>query len=416
MKSFLRQFLFLLIRLLGASGAQAAARRAQTPMPRSPRILLIRPDHLGDLVMMTPILYALKRRIPQAHLTMMVGPWSYDMMTSHPLVDQLITCRFPKVLREAKQVGVHYLLLWQTARRLRQEQYDVAINLRVDYWWASALIYLAQIPCRVGCDVPEGLPFLTHTLPRPGQEHTTSSALHLASLGLQALGYAPLGNPYTPAHYPLQAIPTAQECAWVTTRLEAAGIRADETLVVIHPGTGSSVKLWRPEGWSRCADAIIQSSSVPGPVRVLLTGSQQERPLLEEIASSMRSSPVIITETTIRQLAALLQRADLVLGVDSGPLHLATAQGTPTVRIFGPTDPIIFGPWGAQECHRVIASRHRCSTCSVIPCGRLDIRAPAEVARHPCTRLVQEQEVLAAVNDLGESILIHKSQMNSRVQ
>lgn len=415
MKSFLRQFLFLLIRLLGAPGAQTAARRAQIPV-QSPRILLIRPDHYGDLVMMTPILHALKRHLPQVHLTLMVGPWSQDMMISHPSINQLITCRFPKVLREAKQIGVHYLLLWQTARRLRREQYDVAINLRVDYWWASALIYLAQIPRRVGCDVPEGIPFLTHTLPRPGQEHATRSALRLVNLSLQALGYTPLDKPFTPAHYPLQALSTTQECAWVTTRFEAAGIRADETLVVIHPGTGSSIKLWRPEGWSRCADAISQSASIPGPVRVLLTGSQQERPLLEEIARSMRSCPVIITETTIRQLAAILQRADLVVGVDSGPLHLATAQGTPTVRIFGPTDPLIYGPWAARECHRMIVSRHRCSSCSVIPCGRLDIRAPAEVARHPCTRLVQEHEVSAAVNDLFESILDHTSQTNGREQ
>lgn len=414
MRRFLRLFLFLLIQLLGAPGAWRAARRVQVPAPLSPRILLIRPDHLGDMVMMTPIPHALKSQVPTAHVTMMVGPWSREMMARHPAIDRLITCRFPKLLRVPKRVVMPYLLLWQAAHRLRQEQYDVAINLRVDYWWASALIYLAQIPRRVGYDVPEGLPFLTHSLPRPQREHTTHSALHLASLGLQALGYAPLEEPYTPVCYPLAFRPTAQERAWVTARLEAVGRGADETLVVIHPGTGSSIKLWQAEGWSRCADAISQSPSIPGPIQLLLTGSPQERPLLEEIAGRMKSRPVIITDTTVGQLAALLQRADLVLGVDSGPLHLATAQGTPTVRLFGPTDPAVFGPWGAQQHHRVIASAYRCSTCTVIPCGRLDICAPTEVARHPCARLIQEQDVLVAVNDLNDSIREHKR--NNREQ
>jgi len=121
--------------------------------------------------------------------------------------------------------------------------------------------------------------------------------------------------------------------------------------------------------------------------------------MLEEIAGGMQSPAVLVTDATVGQLAALLGRALLVLSVDSGPLHLAVAQGTPTVQLFGPTDPRIFGPWGAHERHIVLASTQRCPTCPAIPCGRLDF-SPQELADHPCVRLITEQQVLEAVDKL----------------
>jgi len=127
--------------------------------------------------------------------------------------------------------------------------------------------------------------------------------------------------------------------------------------------------------------------------------------MLEEIARGMQSPAVLVTDATVGQLAALLGRALLVLSVDSGPLHLAVAQGTPTVQLFGPTDPHIFGPWGIHERHIVLASRQRCPTCPAIPCGRLDF-SPQELADHPCVRLITEQQVLEAVDKLAP--LLHR--------
>ncbi len=162
-------------------------------------------------------------------------------------------------------------------------------------------------------------------------------------------------------------------------------------LVVIHAGTGAAVKLWRAEAWTDVANALSTTCSA----RIVLTGNASERPMLEEIAQGMTSTPLLITDATVGQLAAVLKRASMVLGVDNGPLHLAVAQGTPTLQIFGPTDSRIFGPWGPAQQHVVIASTHRCPSCLVIPCGRLDFR-PDELSAHPCVRLVSEQEVQAA--------------------
>ena len=106
----------------------------------------------------------------------------------------------------------------------------------------------------------------------------------------------------------------------------------------------------------------------------------------------MNSHPLLITDATIGQLAALLNRAQLVLGVDNGPLHLATAVNTPTIRIFGPTTPSLFGPWGSPERHKIITSVYRCSNCLSIPCGRLYF-SPQELPHHTCVKMIKEQEV-----------------------
>lgn len=398
MKQVLRMLILLLVRLAGLPGARAAARQARAPLTGGPRILLVRPDHLGDLVLTTPVLHALKAQMPDAHVAMMVGPWSSEVVARHPAIDRLLTCPFPGFRRGKQGLIAPYILLVSIAQQLRRGKYDLAINLRPDFWWGAALLYLARIPRRVGYAIEPGTPFLTHALLFPAPEHATRSALRLTSAGLVTVGAPPLEEPYTPERYPLQFVPTPEEQRWVAERLAGASIGAETPVVVIHPGSGAAVKLWRPEAWSECADALATSSTM----RIVLTGGKGEPVLLEEIAGGMTAEALLVTDATVGQLAALLQRARLVLGVDSGPLHLAVAQTTPTVEIFGPSDPRIFGPWGAAERHIVVQARHRCPTCPAIPCNRLDIPA-AEVAAHPCVRLVAAQEVLEAAGRLGSA-------------
>ena len=377
----------------------------------APRILLVRPDHLGDMLLVTPILQAIKERIPNAHITMMVGQWSAATVERHPAIDNIITCPFPGFQRASQKPLAPYQLLLTTAKQLRRDKYDLAINLRPDFWWGGALLYLAAIPRRIGYAIAPGTPFLTQALTFPPAEHATVSNLRLASAALQALGHDALVEPYTPTRYPLYFKPTQEEQQVVHERLRREGISDETPLVVIHPGTGGEVKLWRVEGWSHIANwlagqdrrkatddpfAIQDRHRVPNapfitqdrrkapthpppspdpyrpPARIVLTGSPKERPMLEEIAKGTDLPPLLMTDLTVGQLAALLARAQLVLGVDSGPLHMAVAQDTPSIRIYGPTDARIFGPWGEARRHVVIASTEKCAGCPFIPCGRLD--------------------------------------------
>jgi ADP-heptose:LPS heptosyltransferase len=346
--------------------------------------------------MITPILHALRTHAPDAYITMLVGPWSKEVVSRHPAVDEILTCTFPSHRDNSISALKSYTLLLRVAKQIRKGNYDLAINLRPRFWWGAALLYLASIPRRVGYDVQPCAPLFTQAIPRVRQEHFTISYLRLASAGLRVLGYAPLDEPYTPESYPMYFAPTEEERLWAIERLSPEKNTSSQPIVVIHPGSGCEVKLWRSEAWVRCADALASPSGAFPGARIILTGSKSEVLLLKEIKDAMTSSATVITGMTLGQLAALLGQAQLVLGVDSGPLHLAVAQGTPTIRIFGPTDACTFGPWGRQEQHAVIVSTYRCATCPAIPCRRLHFQ-PEEIAAHPCVRLVPEQEVLSAI-------------------
>lgn len=407
MKSLLRMALLAIVRVIGALQIRKAALIARKDN-KPPRILLLRPDHLGDLILTTPVLHALRSHAPHAQITMMIGPWSSEVVARHPALDRLITCPFPGFQRAAQRALDPYILLFRTAQQIRREEYDLAINLRPDFWWGAALLYLAGVPQRIGYAIQPGTPFLTSPLPFPAAEHATVSNLRLASAGLQALGKPTLEEPYTPATYPLYFKPAEAERTWADEQLHNVGIDREEPIVVIHAGTGGEVKLWRTEAWAQVADTLTTTEILPRAARIVLTGSNSERAMLEEIGQGMKSQPVLMTNTTVGQLAALLARAQLVLGVDNGPLHMAVAQDTPSLRIFGPTDPRIFGPWGDKKRHRVIAATQRCATCPAIPCGRLDFR-PEEISQHPCVRHITERQVLQTIAELVQAeVLIHE--------
>jgi ADP-heptose:LPS heptosyltransferase len=401
MKRYLRSLMLLLAWLIGRPGATLAARKARTRPVETMRILLVRPDHLGDLVMVTPILNALKEQVPQAEITMLVGPWSREVVARHPALQHIETCVFPGFQRAAQNPLAPYMLLFKLAGELRRKRYDLAVNLRPDFWWGAALLYLAGIPRRIGYAIEPGRPFLTHSQPFSEQEHASLSNLRLASAALQSVQRAPLAEPLSPERYPLRFEPTDEERAWIKAWLESEGIGAEVPLIVIHPGTGGAVKLWRAEGWARSADWLVEEKQLlPPPTRIVLTGTPKERPLLEEIAGKMMLAvPILISELSVGQLAALLGRAELVLGVDNGPLHLAVAQDTLTLALFGPTDVHIFGPWGNAERHAVILARERCPGCPMIPCGRLDFTED-ELNDHLCVKRISEQQVEQAIKQL----------------
>lgn len=408
MKRVARSILFWLIRLIGNIGRSPRtlhslqSRQSPDGTLVSPRILLIHPGHLGNVLLATPALRAIKARIPEAHITMLVATWGQEVVTRHPDVDTILTCVFPSPREGTTEPVKSWLTLLSTAKALRRGHYDIALNLRPYFWWGSVLAWMAHIPLRVGHAGPSATPFLTTALPEEPRTHFTTGFLQVVSAGLQALGYPPLEEPMTPERYPSQFAPTRDENDWITTRLAEQGISPDTHLVIIHPGTGAALKMWGASSWSHCATQLYHTVTPAIPLRIVLTGAKHERSMLEEIARKAAVPTTIFITPTLGHLVALQQRAELVLGVDSGPLHLATAQGTPTVRIFGPTDALIFGPWGNEQQHTVITATQRCADCPSMPCGRLHI--PAEqLASHPCTRLVPEQQVIAAaLSHLGQ--------------
>jgi ADP-heptose:LPS heptosyltransferase len=359
MKRLLRTSMGVLVPLIGTI-LDLLCRRSHSgdeSVPPDPRILLVRPGRLGDLVMTSAVLRGLRRSVPFARIDVMVSDAAPQILERHPSIDHVIHCPLPIDYAgwSVRKWCASAIALFQTAMLVRGESYDLAINLRPQFWWGAAMLALAGVPHRIGHDVAGSAALLTHCLTFSSEEHMVASHLRAVSAGLQEIGREGLERPYDAATSPSHFRPTLQEHHEVATRLRSYGIGRQTPLLLIHPGTSVLYKLWHPTSWATCGAQLAQRFP---KMRVVLTGTTPERPMMEAIAREMGEDMKVpcLTGMSVGHLAALLARAHLVLGVDSGALHLAVAQETPTVQVFSSTDPTRYGPWGSTLFHAVIRS------------------------------------------------------------
>ncbi len=346
--------------------------------PAHPRILLVRPDHLGDVLLTTPAIHALRSAAPHVELHALVGPWSARVLANYPEIDHVLTLPFPGFSRQPNEnLRSPYQLAFNTARHLRRIAYDAAVIFRPDHWWGAMVTHLANIPERIGYDLPDTSLFLTAALEHR-HEHAVIQNLRLVERWTGTL--MPEHAVYT---FPIFSL----DSHYIDGYLQEWGIRTGEAIFCIHPGAGAWVKHWPDEHWAQVADILTEQLEA----RVVFTGGEHELPMIKRIAASMRQPACVIAgETHIGQLAALYARATVVLGPDSGPLHLAAAVNTPTVTLYGPADPVEFGPWGPQTRHYILASTIGCRPCRILDW------ADDSPAFHPCMRDITVAQVLEA--------------------
>ncbi len=401
--ALLRRSFLAILALIGQLGVR---RRLPTPVRH---ILVIKPDHLGDVLLATPALRLLRQQHPQARIVALLGPWSALMLAHNPDIDTVLTLPFPGFARQQTQSSrfafvLPYLVLLRYAALLRAERFDTALLLRDDHWWGAALALLAGIPRRVGYAVPECAPFLSHALHWNPAQHVTVQGLAL----VQAIGdgdgaQGSVATPTrqvrppdlpSPRDLPLRFTPSPADQDWATSWLRQHNICLDERLVVLHPGTGGPAKLWVPERWAAVANALVTRPNL----RLLLTGGPGEEALVAQIAAQIQQ-PVLtlVGMLSVGQLATLLGRAALVLGVDSGPLHIAVSQGTPSLHLFGPSDAGRFGPWGDAARHRVVRADLWCSPCAVFSA------CPRGTSPPECMERIVVDAVLRAAIELIEA-------------
>ncbi|GAB4196999.1 MAG: glycosyltransferase family 9 protein [Roseiflexaceae bacterium] len=386
----LRRRLRLLLLVALALLARPLVRR---PVAAPRKILYVKPDHLGDLLLATPVLAELRQRFPEARITALVGPWSRAVLERNPDLDVLLTCPFPGFSRNAPGKGIAarlepWRLLLHYGVLLRSGGYDLALIGRDDHWWGAALALLAGIPRRIGFAVPECRPLLTNALPWHPRDHVTTQGLALVEAATTTLKTQNSKLKTQNARFD----PAPADLAWAEG-WRAKHCRPGERLVLIHPGTGGPAKLWVSQRWAAVGDALIEG----GGVRLVLTGGPGEEELAAAVVAGMRTQPLLLAgRTSVGQLAALMRLADLVLGVDSGPLHLAAAQGVPTIHLYGPGDDRRFGPWGDPKRHLVLRAELWCSPCGVFAA------CPRGLAFPECMELISAEQVVAAARSMAQ--------------
>ena len=366
-------------------------RSAQTPAAGTPRrVLLLRPDHVGDVLLTAPAVALLRASLPASQLTYIVGPWSVAAARHGPAVDSVRTLAYPGFTRRPNPNPLQpYALLVRQAARLRRERYDLAVVFRSDHWWGALLALVAGIPVRVGGHTPETAPLLTHSHVLFEHQHAAEQALHLARHALHAHSITPVESSDVAI---FEISRTAQVAADELWRRHALHGR---TVVAIHPSAGARLKSWPLDHWAKLADALVSDGRA-----VLLVGAPDDGPLLSAIQARRARHPgATACGQSLDISAAIYRRSSIVVAVDSGAAHLAAAVGTPTVRLYGPAPPATFGPWPTRADQRVlITNRLAC-----VPCGHLE--APPCRARSlpACLLALRVEDVLNAVRAQLES-------------
>lgn len=391
--SFLKQALRLsMLRMMGTlyAGRPSTTTRA--------KILLIRPDHLGDLLFLTPTLRYLRSLLPQAEISLMVGPWGEAVYRHNPHVNEVLVCEFPGFDRSNKPaIWRPYRLLFQQAKELKKHQFDMAVILRFDHWWGAWLAAAAGIPHRFGYNIPTVAPFLTDALPYNPNRHEVEQNWRLVHYAW-SLGSLAIMDGWSDAEVmgSLEFFTSQADKDWVETWLKEHHILEATPFVVIHPGAGAAVKLWRAEAWAALATRLQETFKC----QIVLSGGPTEVDLCQAIAAQMDAPPLSVAgQTSLSQLAALMGNATLVIGPDTGPLKLAAAVGTPTVELYGPVDVNKFGPWYDLTHQRYVTSGLAC-----IACNHLDY-TQADLPHHYCVRGLSVDWVWMEVNDLLKQVL-----------
>ena len=342
------------------------------------KILILRPDHLGDLLFLTPALRSLRNAFPTAEIVGLVGPWGRPVLERNSSLDRLLPWDFPWFDRKPKQSPLApYRSLVGLARTLRREQFDVAIHFRSDFWWGAVATRLAGIPTRIGYDAPISRPFLTHSIPVRPQLHAANQNLTLVQAVVGEGQHAGLEFPLTDPERQRARTLLGQD-GWTGRWL------------ALQVGAGAAVKLWPLERLASVGRVLRDEFGLA----VVVVGGPTEVEAVRFVCDQVGGALGLAGTTTLGELGAVLERCDVAIGPDSGPLHLAVAVGTPTVHLYGPADSRRFGPFGDPRWHRVVLTSRVCA-----PCNRLDF-AGSELIVHDCVADIGTAAVLDAARDV----------------
>jgi lipopolysaccharide heptosyltransferase II len=291
------------------------------------KILLVRLRLIGDVALTTPLLRALRRHYPDAHLTYVVEPAAEPIVRHNPhLGEVIVTPKQRGIARVRDDLSL--------AQRLRRERFDIAIDLHGGPR-AAWLTWASRARMRIGYTIPWRSWMYTHPVPRPADLTPRHSVLKQWAL-LQPLG---LGTA-DPARDAMEMIEDSRAAVAVARRLDEMGL-AGRALIVIHVSAGNPFRRWPADAFVALTCALARRD--PGR-RIILTSGPSQANAARRIAAAARAQLGALAtavpdlgECDLAELHALVSRAAVYIGGDSGPLHVAATTMTPIVALFGPT-------------------------------------------------------------------------------
>jgi ADP-heptose:LPS heptosyltransferase len=330
-----------------ASIARRVATRQRPDAPR--RLLLLRLERIGDLLMALPAIRDVRSLAPSAEIDLVVGGWNASLAQAIPSVTRVITLDARWLARDAGGQSLPALI--KEARRWRSQHYDLAINFEPDVR-SNLLLALSGAAWTVGWAGGGGGPVLDVSVDFDPFSHTITNARRLVRT---AFDRAPADSAR-----PLLTIPEPALRA-ATDRLGTGGPRSGPR-VGMHVSGGRAIKQWDLDRFAEVAARLIDERHAT----LVLTGSRSDRPMVDHVKRALTPRPIIDAsgDIDLLELAAMLQHLDLLVTGDTGPLHLAYTVGTPVVAVFGPSAPQRYGPMGPAD--RIVRVDLPCSPCNRI--------------------------------------------------
>ncbi len=342
---------------------------------------MIQTAFLGDVVLTTPLLSALRDRFPQAHLAALVIPGTREILAGHPSLDDVLV--YDKKGRNRGWRG-----LISTARSLREKRFDTCL-LPHRSFRSALLAFMAGIPVRIGFVQALGCFLYTRRVRRDASKHEVRR-------NLQLMGPLASGDSVdsAPAGGKLWVSLDQEDRDWANRSLAEFGIHENDRVIAVAPGSVWATKRWVPEGFAAVIDGLIAKHKR----KVVLLGSQGDRPVIEEILTRCREKPLDFSgQTTLPQLAALLKRSELLITNDNGAMHVGAAQDIPIVAVFGSTTLSLgYGPFTPKA-----AVVERPLDCR--PCGKHGY-PECPLGHFNCMKQITPDEVMAAVEKQLRSV------------
>ncbi len=279
------------------------------------RILIVRTDRMGDVILTTPSIRALRKAYPKAHIAILVAPATREFVEGNPYVDEILID--DRKNEHSKVVG-----FFKLAGVLRQKKFDCAIIFHTKKR-TNALCFFAGIPYRVGYRNDKFGFFITDPIVdrrHEGERHEVEYCLDvLRHMGIEDDGFD-INIPFDK---------DAED--WADKFFKEQGLGEDKYVIAIHPGSSDQLRTWPKEGFIE----LIRQMTKRYSCRILLVGDKNLQGLAWDIHAAVKTPLVdLIGKTTISQFVSVLRRCSLVVSTDSGPVHVAAGLKTPVISIF----------------------------------------------------------------------------------
>ena len=315
---------------------------------KTDRLLIVNVNWVGDVLFSTPAIRALRKRYPAAHIACMVVPRCKEVLELNPHLNELIIYD-----EKGEYKGLMGKLRLISA--LKARSFDCVFLFHRSLT-RTLMVALSGIKERVGIYNPKRGFLLTKKVePQPPDIHKVEQFLNIVKV-------------MTGADYgkSMDLFIGKEDEAFAFEFLKSFGIGEKDRFIILNPGGNWDLKRWPAENFAKLGDRLHEKYKLP----MIITGAEKDVELGKKISGMMKHNPIIAAgDTTLRQLAAIMKRASLVVSNDSGPMHIAVSQAAKTIALFGPTDPRVTGPYG-EGIYTVIQKSSGKPGCK-IPCYNL---------------------------------------------